>query len=143
VTSKEVTHHNQVKQVIEGHVYQLRWPSLLLYPHNFSTKLSFSHFLINSIRKKPTIRRMHTNLPSIPHITKIRKKITIIAKPKKNYKVMIFHINKFLLYNNLLIVVVSDKYFDYPLGFYLFFNNGHHIYCISRIGNNIPSHLRL
>jgi hypothetical protein len=48
-----------------------------LNSHMF-TKLTFNHFLINSIRKKPTIRKMHTSLPSIPHTT-TKKKQTMIT----------------------------------------------------------------
>jgi hypothetical protein len=65
MTSKEVTHHIQVEQFVEGHVYQIKWPLLFFHPHKFNTKLTFSDFLINSIKKKPSITRMHISLPSI------------------------------------------------------------------------------
>jgi hypothetical protein len=63
VTIKEVTHHIQVEQFVEGYVFQLKWPLLLFHLHKFNTKLTFGDFLINSIEKKPTIRRMYISLP--------------------------------------------------------------------------------
>jgi hypothetical protein len=55
---------------------------------------------------------------------------------------MTFHIKTFLQ-KKLLIVVVNDKYFNHPLGFTCFVNNGHYMHCTYRIGNNIPSYLKL